>query len=45
MTYNFTLAIFVKDTVKPVLTTPSEQRPPVYNGQPDAQFFKIESNL
>jgi hypothetical protein len=28
-----------------VLTTTSEQRPPVYKGQLDPQFFKIENNL
>jgi hypothetical protein len=28
-------------TVKPVLTTTSEQRPPVYNGQLEHQFSKI----
>ena len=31
-------------TVKPVLTTTSEQRPPVYNGQPDPQLFNIDRN-
>ena len=31
--------------VNPVLTTTSEQRPPVYNGRPDPQFYKIKSNL
>jgi hypothetical protein len=32
-------------TVKPVLTTTSAHRPPVYNNQPDPQFTKIESNF
>ena len=29
------------NTVKPVLTATSEQRPPVYNGQLEPQFSKI----
>jgi hypothetical protein len=32
-------------TVKPVLVTTSEQRPTVYNNQPEPQFSKIESKL
>jgi hypothetical protein len=30
---------------QPVLTTTSEQRAPVYNGQPDPQLFNIDSNF
>jgi hypothetical protein len=33
------------NTVKPVLTTTSEQRPPVYNGQLEPLFYKTESNF
>jgi hypothetical protein len=32
-------------TVKPVLTTTSEQRPPVNKGQPDPRFSKFVGNL
>jgi hypothetical protein len=33
------------NTVKPVLATTSEQRPPVCIGQPDPQFSKFVGNL
>ncbi len=32
-------------TVKPVLTTTSEQRPPVNNGQPDPQTSQINASF
>ena len=35
----------IVSTVKPVLTTTSEQRPPVFNGQLETQFYKTDSNF
>ncbi len=32
-------------TVKPVLTTTSEQRPPVNNGQSDPQTYQINTSF
>jgi hypothetical protein len=38
--YLLVATIDKKNTGKPVLATTSEQRPPVYNDQPDPQFTK-----
>jgi hypothetical protein len=35
----------IVSTVKPVLTTTSEQQPPVYNDQLEPQFSKTDGNF
>jgi hypothetical protein len=39
------LVLVFECTVKPVLTTTPEQRPPVYNGHLEPQFYKTDRNF
>ena len=41
----YAIDIFLQVTVKPMLTTTSEQQPLAYNSQPDPKLFNFDSNF